>query len=269
MAQYLWTLPAVALYLGASALLVRRLVRRDDAIERLRIAAMAMATAAVALHALPLAHTLWTPNGLNLRFFSSASLIGWTMAVLLLVTSVRRPVENLGLAVFPVAAIALLASTLAGPLPGPGQPRGAGVDVHILLSVLAYSVLGLSAVQSLLLSAQEYQLRHRRPGGMIRMLPPLESMEQLLFDLLRIGFALLTLAIATGWAFLSDLFAQHLVHKTVLSVVAWLLFGTLIVGRHLRGWRGQTAARWTLGGFAVLALAVFGSKFVLELILNR
>ena len=83
------------------------------------------------------------------------------------------------------------------------------------------------------------------------------------------GFALLTLALLSGFAFLEDMFAQHLVHKTVLSTLAWLMFGGLLIGRLRYGWRGKTAIVWTLSGFAVLILAYFGSKMVLELILQR
>ena len=83
------------------------------------------------------------------------------------------------------------------------------------------------------------------------------------------GFALLSAGLLTGIFFLEDIFAQHLVHKTVLSIVAWLVFGILLWGRWRFGWRGRTAIRWTLSGFVVLLLAYFGSKFVLELILQR
>ena len=72
-----------------------------------------------------------------------------------------------------------------------------------------------------------------------------------------------------GVLFLEDIFAQHLVHKTVLSLTAWLVFAVLLWGRFQFGWRGRTAIRWTLSGFAVLLLAYFGSKFVLELVLMR
>jgi ABC-type uncharacterized transport system permease subunit len=83
------------------------------------------------------------------------------------------------------------------------------------------------------------------------------------------GFVLLTLALISGFAFLDDMFAQHLVHKTVLSTLAWLIFGGLLIGRFRYGWRGRTAITWTLSGFGVLILAYFGSKAVLELILQR
>jgi ABC-type uncharacterized transport system permease subunit len=94
-------------------------------------------------------------------------------------------------------------------------------------------------------------------------------MEGLMFEMIGIGFALLTLALLTGVLFLEDIFAQHLVHKTVLSICAWGVFAILLWGRWRFGWRGRTAIRWTVGGFVFLMLAYFGSKLVLELILGR
>ncbi|MCB1564805.1 MAG: cytochrome c biogenesis protein CcsA, partial [Xanthomonadales bacterium] len=64
-------------------------------------------------------------------------------------------------------------------------------------------------------------------------------------------------------------FAQHLVHKTVLSLLAWAAFGVLLFGRWRFGWRGKRAVRWTLLAMLLLLLAFFGSKFVLEVILQR
>jgi ABC-type uncharacterized transport system permease subunit len=83
------------------------------------------------------------------------------------------------------------------------------------------------------------------------------------------GFVLLTLTLLSGVLFVDDLFAQHLVHKTVLSIAAWIVFGVLLFGRWRWGWRGRRAVQLTLAGMAILLLAFFGSKFVLEVILHR
>ena len=88
-------------------------------------------------------------------------------------------------------------------------------------------------------------------------------------QLLASGFVLLSIALLTGWLFVENLLAQDLVHKTVLSGVAWFVFAALLIGRYRAGWRGRTAIRWTLTGFVLLALAYFGSKVVLEVILGR
>ena len=92
-------------------------------------------------------------------------------------------------------------------------------------------------------------------------------MENLLFDTIVTGFICLSLSLVSGMMFLENMFAQQLAHKTVLSILAWIVFAILLLGRWQLGWRGRTAIRWTLGGFISLMLAYFGSKFVLEVLL--
>jgi ABC-type uncharacterized transport system permease subunit len=96
-----------------------------------------------------------------------------------------------------------------------------------------------------------------------------EALESAAFQALASGFAVLTLALFSGFVFVDNLFAQHLVHKTVLSCLAWIVFAVLLFGRWRFGWRGRRAANWALSGFALLGLAYFGSKIVLESILGR
>ena len=175
--------------------------------------------------------------------------------------------DNLALALGPLAALAIVTS-LTLPSPEPVQPHfSAGILSHVLTSILAYSVLTLAALQAALLALQDRQLKHHHTNGVLQALPPLQTMESLLFELLWVGVLLLSASIVTGWLFLEDLFAQHLVHKTALSITAWLIFATLLWGRHALGWRSHTAVRWTLGGFIALMLSYFGTKMVLELIL--
>ena len=116
---------------------------------------------------------------------------------------------------------------------------------------------------------QERALRRREFHGWLRTLPPLTELEQMLFRTIMAGFALLTLVLLTGVLFVENLLAQHLVHKTVLSVLSWLLFGGLLLGRWRYGWRGIRAVHWTLAAMALLLLAFFGSKFVLEMVLAK
>ena len=136
-----------------------------------------------------------------------------------------------------------------------------------MISVVAYSLIMLGAIQALLLAYQDYSFRTHNPGGFIRYLPPMHDMETLLFQFLGFGFVCLSASLLTGFLFLEDIFAQHLVHKTVLSIVAWFILAVLLFGRFQFGWRGKTAIRWTLSAFAFLMLAYFGSKLVLEFIL--
>ena len=149
------------------------------------------------------------------------------------------------------------------------RPMDWQIQLHVVIALLAYSVLSIAAVLALLLAVQERALRARRPGMLVRALPPLTQTEALLFRLIGAGFALLTLTLLSGFLFIANIRAQHLVHTTVLSVVAWLIFGALLWGRWRHGWRGRSAVNLTLIGMAVLGLAFFGSKFVLEVILQR
>ncbi len=228
-----------------------------------------LGAAALILHGLVLYQFIHTTGGLNLGFFNALSLVAWMILLFVLVGAIRNPLENLTIVLYPVAAVSLLLqiflpSELIVPTTTP-----AGLEAHILLSICAYSLLGVAALQALVLAVQERQLHHKHPGTIMRALPPLAVMESLLFQIITIGFFLLSLALATGFMFLHDPFAQHLVHKTVLSIVAWSTFAILLWGRWARGWRGAVAIRWTLAGFGFLMLAYFGSKLALELILNR
>jgi ABC-type uncharacterized transport system permease subunit len=259
---------AIILYLLAGALLLARLMRGvpDAGCQRSQI--MMIGLAAIFIHGSLLYPAIMTAEGLNLGIFYAASLVAFTAALLLLLATFVEPVENLGIPVFPVAAICI-ALTMIFPETHIVPSSSWQLDSHILSSLLAYSILGLAVLQALLLAIQESHLRNREPGGFIRALPPLQTMETLLFHMIATGFVLLTLALVTGTLFLEDIFAQHLVHKTTLSIIAWIVFAILLWGRWRYGWRGRTAIRWTIGGFIFLMLAYFGSKFVLELVLAR
>jgi ABC-type uncharacterized transport system permease subunit len=111
-------------------------------------------------------------------------------------------------------------------------------------------------------------LRAKHGIAIIRLLPPLETMETLLFSLLWTGLAALSVAIASGFAFLDNMFAQHVVHHTVLSSLSWVMYVVLLAGHKIMGWRGVAAVRWTLIAFALLVLGYFGSKFVMEILLQ-
>src|SRR3989338_3121157 len=136
----------------------------------------------------------------------------------------------------------------------------------ILLTLLA--CMRIPVENLLLLLLQDHQLKHKPPSGLIKNSPPLQTMESLLFGFLWAGWALLSLSLLSGALFISDLFAQHLGHKTILSCFAWVVFAVLLWGRHQLGWRGHKAIRWTLAGFCLLMLAYFGSKLVREFILH-
>lgn len=227
--------------------------------------ALTLATVALVLHGWVVIHQSGMPHGLSLPLFTSFSATTLTIVLLHIILCLREPAYYLGLVVYPLAAIALIASQAAD---GGDEIIGSAVQIHVFLSLVSYAMLALAAAQAILVSIQRHYLSRHKPGGYIRALPPLDITERLLFTLLAAGFVLLSMSLASGFFFLEDMFAQALVHKTVLSCIAWAIFGILLFGRWKFGWRGRMAVRWTLGGFAVLILAYFGTKVVLEVILR-
>ncbi|WP_438865993.1 cytochrome C assembly family protein [Pseudomonas abieticivorans] len=223
---------------------------------------------AVVAQAYALASQMITPLGLSLNFFSAASLIAAAVITLTLVACTRIPVANLLLLLFPLGCATTLIAQFVPSGTVPLINEEPGILAHILLSILAYGMFTIAVFQALLLLVQDYQLKHKHPSGLIRNFPPLQTMESLLFGFLWAGWGLLSLSLISGWLFLDNLFAQHLVHKTLLACLAWIVFSVLLWGRNRLGWRGHKAIRWTLAGFCLLMLAYFGSKLVREYILH-
>ncbi len=206
-------------------------------------------------------------GGADMHFYAALSLVSLGMAAMTVAVAAKGRMAALGVVVFPLAAV-----TLAGyHLHGHVAPEALDwrLQLHAWTALLAYATLALAALLAMMLWLQERALRRRNLHGWLRALPPLVELETLLFRTIKVGFVLLSATLLTGVLFVSDLLAQHLVHKTVLSVLSWLTFGALLLGRWRYGWRGAVAVRWTLAAMALLVLSFFGSKFVLELVLAR
>jgi ABC-type uncharacterized transport system permease subunit len=255
---------AIALYLIAAVLLVVD-VRRNPAGRSRNW--LPFAVGGIALHGT--AHLLaWRQAGTaDMHFFAALSLVSLGMAMLTTLVGAIGRMAALGVLVFPLAAL-----TLAGHH-GYGHVRSDVLDwrlqLHAWFALLAYATLAIAALLALTLWLQERALRRREFHVWLRALPPLVELETLLFRTIAVGFVLLSATLLTGVLFVENLLAQHLVHKTVLSVLSWLVFGGLLLGRWRHGWRGVTAVKWTLIAMALLLLAFFGSAFVRELLLGR
>ena len=264
MTALITSLLAALLYLGGTLYQIRRLQQRQTAKPSIL---RGIGVAALAAHALNLYTEIFTGHGLSFGFFHVSSLIAWLVIAVTLVFSLRAPVTSLLIVLFPLA---LITELLAWLFPGHGAatiPGHSALLVHVLLSILAYGILTIAAFQAGLLGFQNHQLRHRNPVRFNHTFPPLQTMEALLFQFVLCGEVLLTLALLSGFIFLDNMLAQGVAHKTLLSCLAWVVFGILLWGRHFRGWRGSFAIRWTLGGFLLLMLAFFGSKLVSEFFL--
>jgi len=257
---------ASLLYLAGAAIQIIGLRR---GMTRMRNWVIALGLAGAVFHALVTFQEIYTDAGINLSILPMISLMFLAVTALILISSLRRPVENLMVALFPLAAVAIVLSLLFQDTYSPREELSRGFVTHIILSIVAYSLLTIAALQAILLAFGNYELRHHRLAVM-KSLPPLQTMEGLLFEMLWGGLIFLSLSIATGFMYMTSAgSAPGLIHHTVITLAAWIVFAVLLWGRHQLGWRGATASRWTLSGFALLVLGYFGSKFVLEIVLGR
>lgn len=233
--------------------------------ERLALAA------ALLLHGSVLYGELFGGGDMRFGFSTALSLMLWLAVLIYWVESFHARLEGLQPLVLPLAALCAL-------LPGlfPGQHVLANVSsamfrVHFFIAMVAYSLFTLAALHAIIMAVAERRLHRGELTRPLASLPPLLTMESLLFRLITIAFALLTLTLASGIAFSESLFGKPLAfnHKTLFSIVSWLIFAALLVGRHAWGWRGRTALHWTMAGFVALLFAYIGSRFVLEVVLGR
>jgi ABC-type uncharacterized transport system permease subunit len=255
---------AIALYFSAAAALARPLLNATGAVPRR--AALVTGGLAVILH---FAVLFGIHRGaVDLHVYAALSLVSAVIAALTLIVNLARPVAALGIILFPIAGLLLAVDEFLAPATAPFQLDWQ-IKLHVTIALLAYSLLAIAAVLALLLATEERALRSRQFSAWARTLPPLTQTESLMFKLIGAGFALLTLTLLSGALFVHNLHAQHQAHTAILSLVAWIIFGVLLVGRWRWGWRGRQAVNLTLLGMVILLLAFFGSKFVLEEILHR
>jgi len=225
--------------------------------------------AALATHGWLLYQSLFTPEWLNLGLTNALSAIFWLTVLIYQLASLRLKLDSLQAFVLPPAAIFLLLQGLRPEnhlLLYANEPL---FKLHMAIAFIAYSLLTFDALHAMLMLLAERAL-HRRMSRLPNF-PPLIPMEKLLFQVITLGFLLLTCTLISGIAFSEQLFHKAFVfnHKTVFAILAWMIFAALLAGRRLQGWRGRTAIGWTLSGFGALLLAYVGSKFVLEILLGR
>jgi len=219
------------------------------------------------VHLLGLHYPLFENKPLTLSFFSLASYVMWFISFILFITTIKRRLESLAIFIIPSAILSIVLAMYLGMSSGVSINVKSGLGAHIFTSLLAYSLLMLASFQALLLAFQNNKLRSLQVSGFSSSLPSLEDMEHLLFRFINIGVLFLSIALVTGFYFLDNLFGSQVAHKTILSLISWVVFSALIFGRWKYGWRGKKAINWTLAGFAILMLAFFGTKFVQEFLL--
>lgn len=245
-----------------------RLPRFDARSRPLFLVAVILVATGIFIHGDALFSLVLPSHGFDLTIGNAASMIGLELAVIGLIAALEPTLRGMSGGLVFLAAFTVL---LMGPsaIPHEGIALAWQVRAHVLIALLSYGLITVGAIVAVFALIQERRLRSGRLSTVNRLFAPLETTEKLLFSLAGAGFAGLTLAIASGLSFVTDLIEQHLAHKFGLSLLAWLVFGILLAGRFWKGWRGNRAVRLYLGGFALLCLAYFGNRFILEEILHR
>ena len=257
---------SILLYAAATGLLLRQWITQKKNSDNSPLYAAAFA---IIFHAVALQNIISTPQGIDIGFFSALTFTAWLMATLLVIASFSLPIGCLGLLVYPFALVTLILRFISDQQHLLTNVLEPGLQTHILFSLLAYSLLSISVAQAILLAIQDKYLHNKHPSGFLHSLPSLESMEIMLFRIIALGVIALSVSLLSGFFYLDDMFAQHLAHKTILSLIAWSIFVVLLWGHYKFGWRGKTAIKWSISGFTLLMLAYFGSKFVIELVLHQ
>lgn len=234
---------------------------------------------AIIIHGTGLIAALSLPQGLHLGWALALSAGLWLGMVVFWFESLYLRLDSLLLILLPTAVIVSLVTLLAPNGMPVHHSNSDWLGVHLLIALVAYGLAGVAAMHAILITVLDQQLH--RPVQTVGQqstwyraldsMPPLMVQENLLFRLIRLAFIALTLTVMTGAVVSLRLDNQLLPldHKTLLTLLSWATFGVLLVGRQLRGWRGHVALRWTLAGFAFLLLAYTGSRFVMDVILER
>jgi len=254
--------------LAAIAFAMSRLPRFADQSRPYIIVAFLFAAIGIVLHVQDLVEFTLSAGGFNLSIGNVASMIGAELALIALIAAFEPPMRGMSAGMLVLSAITVL-SLGASTDTGGAVTMLWQVRAHVLIALLSYGLLTVGAIVALFAVIQERRLQAAKITPINQLFAPMETTEKLHIGIAAAGFAGLTLAIASGLSFVNDLIEQHLAHKLGLSLIAWIIFGTLLAGRFFAGWRGKRAVTLYLWGFAALCLAYFGSRFILEEILNR
>ena len=261
------TIPFLYIIAGV-AFAMTRLSRFSQWSGALLITAFIVGLAGLIWHCQMLLDLILLPNGIALSLSSTASFIGLQLALIAIIGAIEPSLRGLAGGLLLLGAAAATVTGLQA-VESAGHTLTWQIQAHILISLFAYGLLTVGAIVAVYALIQDRRLHAGQLSTINQLFAPLETTERLLYGIAGAGFATLFLAVMSGFTFVDDLFAQHLSHKTFLSLLALLLFGILLAGRQFAGWRGRRAIFLYLWGFAILCLAYFGSRYILEEVFGR
>jgi len=257
-----------SLYLfAAGAYSFSRLPNYAHLARPLYVAAWVAAAIGLLLHGELACSAILVGTSLNLTLSNAINLIGLELVIVAMLASLDSQLRGISAGLLVLAAVTALLPMTAPTTPL--TPIDWQIRAHVMTSILSYGILTVGAIVALFALFQERRLRAGKLTGATQLFAPLETTERLLFALAGLGFAGLLLAIVSGLTFVENLFAQHLAHKTAISLLALCVFGALLLGRIVAGWRGMRAIKLYFSGFLLLCLAYFGPRLILEQLLQR
>lgn len=225
----------------------------------------------LALHGYLLTQDLFAAGGMTFGVLNAISLILWLTLLVYWLARFFYPIGGLQTLVLPVAAIAVCLPEFFPPSHQLANTNLLAFQAHIGVAMLAYSLFTIAMLHAVLIQQVEKRLHSGKLPHILQSVPPLLTMESLLFRMIGMGLVLLTLTLISGMVFSEEIFgkAWQFNHKVLFGFISWGVFAVLLWGHHVHGWRGKTAVRWTVSGFALLLMAYLGSKFVFEMLLHR
>lgn len=246
-------------YFFASALIWKKIQTPTSDIRPKIIKIVALA---VVFHGYALTTTVLMESHIFFHIGNGLSLVTFLASAILLFTHLSKPTETLGIFIYPLSALStMIPLAMNTPVQLPLE-----LGSHVLISIAAYSIMGIATAQAILYGVQERNFKAKRLNKLMLALPPLQIMESTLLQLVKIGFIFLSFALISGVFFVENLFEQHLIHKTFFAILAWAIYGLFLFGQSNYGWRGQTAARFTIWAYFLLILSYIGTTVVLNAI---
>ena len=253
----------VALYVAAWVAQVVFLVRGSEALGR----AGALLLAPAALAHIGFVAASVSDGGARLGDIHQVLVVGALLLVLAFLGTAyayreRLPrVSVLGAFITPICLLfILLAAFHRGVGTVPDDVRSFVLPVHIIVNVLGETAFALAFGVAVAYVLQERQLKRKKLTGLFQRLPPLDVLDTMGFRLVSVGFPLLSIGVVSGalWAVRLDPGAPPITIAQAFGVLAWLMFGGILLLRVAAGWRGRRAAIGTMLGFLCTCLLLVG-----------
>ena len=265
------------------ALVLWRSLASGEPVQQVGRSARLGLLSAIILHSAALYFAVLEDNHLKLSWSLALSASVWLGMIIFWLESLVIRIDGLQLLLLPVGTLICVVAAVFPTAQMLAHANDAGLRAHLLIALCAYALVTLSALQAMLMAALDHRLHFPREthpaqtkarnaiGRLLDAQPPLLAQEQILFRVIWIAFAALTFTVLSGSIFSLQMTGKWLPldHKTIFTLLSWITFSILLAGRYSRGWRGRIALRYTLVGFAFIVLAYTGSRFVVEVILQR